>query len=77
MCPSTFNTYESYLQETNCRQILAFWFSVGCIRVFHEEYREVDLSVELMLRFAVELIFCIICIIFLLPDIEYMFTNEY
>lgn len=50
---------------------------MGCIRVFHEEYREVDLRVELMLRFAVELIFCIICIIFLLPDIEYMFTNEY
>lgn len=45
--------------------------------LFYEEDGEVNLRVKLMLRFAVELIFCIIYIIFLLPDTEYIFKYKY
>lgn len=53
---------------------------MGCTGVellFCEEDGEVNLRVKLMMRFAVELIFSIICIIFLLPDTEYMFEYKY
>lgn len=53
---------------------------MGCTGVellFCEEDGEVNLRVKLMMRFAVELIFRIICIIFLLPDTEYMFEYKY